>query len=115
MASLNEASPIKQTNSTRPSQTVRITTRPTCASNERRYSARIMARPLLQFIGTNGTRQQNGLVSAILKGPSGKSLSAGQSVVSLSPVRGDLRVAMQECGAGRYDSRWTFGRGAAKL
>ena len=54
MASLNEARPIKQTNSTRPSQTVRITTRPRCASNERHYSAYIKAWPLLPFIGTDG-------------------------------------------------------------
>lgn len=45
-ASLNEARPDKPNNRISPSQTVRITTRPTCASNERHYSAYIKAAPL---------------------------------------------------------------------
>jgi hypothetical protein len=51
---LNEARPIKQTNSATPSQTVRITTRPKWTSNERHYSAYIKAWPLLPFISTDG-------------------------------------------------------------
>jgi hypothetical protein len=56
MASLNEARPIKQTNSARPSQTVRITTRPKCALNERHYSAHIKARPLCHSSALMGIR-----------------------------------------------------------
>jgi hypothetical protein len=42
-ASLKEAKPIIKTNSARPSHTVRITTRPKCASNQRDHFAYIKA------------------------------------------------------------------------